>query len=72
MMPLLLQILKLADDTTESMNLSINQTLEGHGAEVVKACWNTAYKRLTTADVRGQTIVWLPMGAGMSISRINR
>lgn len=61
----MLQILKLAEDGTDAMNLSVNQTLEGHAGDVLKACWNSAYQKLTTTDSKGETIVWTPVGIGM-------
>ncbi|CAM9695471.1 unnamed protein product, partial [Phaeothamnion confervicola] len=40
-------------------NLSMNQTLEGHGGAVVCVTWNAAYSKLTTADENGLIIVWM-------------
>eukprot|EP00898_Chlorokybus_atmophyticus_P007515 jgi/Chlat1/7765/Chrsp66S07232 len=48
-----------SSSSTTSSALSMNQTLEGHGASVSRAAWNGPYRKLTTADGAGLIIVWM-------------
>ncbi|XP_076333007.1 intraflagellar transport protein Oseg4 isoform X2 [Tachypleus tridentatus] len=40
-------------------NLSMNQTLEGHGGTVQVVTWNESYQKLTSSDQNGLIIVWM-------------
>lgn len=41
-------------------NLSMNQTLEGHGGSaVMRVTWNEGHRKLTTSDQAGMIIVWM-------------
>ncbi|XP_071854382.1 WD repeat-containing protein 35-like isoform X2 [Apostichopus japonicus] len=40
-------------------NLSMNQTLEGHGGTVQCVIWNSHFQKLTTSDQCGLIIVWM-------------
>ncbi|KAM4772218.1 WD repeat-containing protein 35 [Rhinophrynus dorsalis] len=63
----LLKVLKLemqADDAklkglAAPSNLSMNQTLEGHGGSVQVVTWNEHFQKLTTSDQNGLIIVWM-------------
>lgn len=64
----LLKVLKLDYATNEGTAagnlaaptvLSMNQSLTGHSGTVHLACWNPQHCRLTTADEKGQIIVWM-------------
>ncbi|KAH8606966.1 Anaphase promoting complex subunit 4 WD40 domain [Trypanosoma vivax] len=37
----------------------MNQTLEGHEADVSVVAWNHQYRKLTSSDASGQIIVWM-------------
>ena len=54
-----LKLIKLEGD-----KVTLNQGLEGHTSPVVKATWNSKYKKLTTADANGLIIVWVLGGGG--------
>ncbi|XP_022083410.1 WD repeat-containing protein 35-like [Acanthaster planci] len=64
----LLKVLKLEIQTSKDAkirglaapsNLSMNQTLEGHGGAVQVTTWNSQYQKLTTSDQYGLIIVWM-------------
>ncbi|XP_038051533.1 WD repeat-containing protein 35-like isoform X3 [Patiria miniata] len=64
----LLKVLKLEIQTSKDAkirglaapsNLSMNQTLEGHGGAVQVTTWNSGYQKLTTSDQYGLIIVWM-------------
>ncbi|XP_078503870.1 WD repeat-containing protein 35 [Lissotriton helveticus] len=63
----LLKVLKLETQTDDlklkglaaPSNLSMNQTLEGHGGAVQVVTWNEHYQKLTTSDQNGLIIVWM-------------
>ncbi|XP_033640666.1 WD repeat-containing protein 35-like isoform X1 [Asterias rubens] len=64
----LLKVLKLEIQTSKDAkirglaapsNLSMNQTLEGHGAAVQVVTWNAHHQKLTTSDQFGLIIVWM-------------
>lgn len=61
----LLKVLKLDDNESQSVdlnvpkNLSMNQTLEGHDADVMLVIWNDKYHKLTSSDANGVIIVWM-------------
>ena len=40
-------------------NLSMNQTLDGHGGAVICVTWNAIFQKLTTSDESGLIIVWM-------------
>jgi WD repeat-containing protein 35 len=40
-------------------NLSMNQTLEGHKANIQVVVWNEAQQKLTTSDQNGVIMVWI-------------
>jgi len=61
----LLKVLKLESNSNSSdkkgkgSNLSMNQTLDGHGGSVLVASWNPQYHKLATSDENGLIIVWI-------------
>ncbi|XP_014880657.1 WD repeat-containing protein 35-like [Poecilia latipinna] len=63
----LLRVLKLETQTDDNRlkglaapsNLSMNQTLEGHGGAVQVVTWNERNEKLTTSDQNGLIIVWM-------------
>ncbi|XP_023244868.1 WD repeat-containing protein 35 [Copidosoma floridanum] len=44
---------------TNSSNLSMNQTLEGHNGQVQVVTWNEEHQKLTSSDQNGVIIVWM-------------
>lgn len=61
----LLKVLKLDDvgpgpvDLNLPRSLAMNQTLEGHNADVISVIWNERYEKLTSSDASGLIIVWV-------------
>ncbi|XP_055920136.1 WD repeat-containing protein 35 isoform X1 [Eupeodes corollae] len=64
----LLKVLKLEQATGNGQskgglaavsNLSMNQTLDGHKAEVKVVTWNDTQQKLTSSDVDGVIMVWM-------------
>lgn len=56
----LLKVIKLESGKGEGGgNLSMNQTLNGHGGTVDIIVWNENYQKLTTSDEKGLIIVWM-------------
>ncbi|RNF26815.1 WD repeat domain 35 [Trypanosoma conorhini] len=54
----LLKVLKIDNSAGAKGALSMNQTLEGHSADVRIVAWNHRYRKLTSSDEGGQIIVW--------------
>ncbi|RKO87327.1 WD40-repeat-containing domain protein, partial [Blyttiomyces helicus] len=50
---------RMAEGLAAPSNLSMNQTLEGHGGAVVVSTWNPQHRKLTTSDEKGLIIVWI-------------
>ena len=44
---------------TNTSNLSMNQTLEGHTSTILNSLWNNQHSKLTTSDENGLIIVWV-------------
>uniref|UniRef100_A0A8D8YR04 WD repeat-containing protein 35 n=1 Tax=Cacopsylla melanoneura TaxID=428564 RepID=A0A8D8YR04_9HEMI len=42
-----------------SVNLAMNQTLQGHSGKVQAITWNEQYEKLTSSDESGLIIVWM-------------
>ncbi|CAN8003269.1 unnamed protein product [Ixodes pacificus] len=62
----LLKVLKLETEKDGKVrglaapsNLSMNQTLEGHGGVVQVVTWNSQFQKLTSSDQNGLIIVWM-------------
>jgi len=53
------------DSTTRSgllaapSNIAMNQSLEGHSANIQVIAWNNVHHKLTTSDAKGLIIVWM-------------
>ncbi|PWU89489.1 putative intraflagellar transport protein 122B [Trypanosoma cruzi] len=54
----LLKVLKIDNSIGAKGALLVNQTLEGHSADVSAVAWNHQYRKLTSSDESGQIIVW--------------
>ncbi|RNF04337.1 WD repeat domain 35 [Trypanosoma rangeli] len=54
----LLKVLKIDNGAGTKGALSMNQTLEGHSADVRVVAWNHQYGKLASSDEGGQIIVW--------------
>ncbi|ORC82983.1 uncharacterized protein TM35_000791090 [Trypanosoma theileri] len=55
----LLKVLKIDNGAGQKGGLTMNQTLEGHTADVSVVAWNHQYRKLTSSDEKGQIIVWM-------------
>lgn len=55
----LLKVLKIDNGLGQKGGLAMNQTLEGHTADVSVVVWNHQYRKLTSSDESGQIIVWM-------------
>lgn len=44
---------------TNTSNLSMNQTLEGHSGQIQVVTWNEVHQKLTSSDQYGLIIVWM-------------
>ncbi|KHJ77318.1 WD domain, G-beta repeat protein [Oesophagostomum dentatum] len=57
----LLKVIKLTQEDSvvgSTMNMPVNQALEGHSGTVMCAAWNEVHQKLTTSDSNGLIIVW--------------
>ncbi|VDO72831.1 unnamed protein product [Heligmosomoides polygyrus] len=57
----LLKVIKLTQEDSKggsTMNMPVNQALEGHSGTVLCAAWNEVHQKLTTSDSNGLIIVW--------------
>ena len=54
----MLKIFKLETEATSTINISSNQTLDGHCSRITHLSWNDQFRKLASSDENGLIIVW--------------